>query len=193
VGKIAVSDAILLKPGELTPEEFAQMKTHVTVGAKMLSGGRFPLMQLAEQIALTHHEHWDGNGYLGLAQEAIPLPGRIVTVADVFDALISERSYKSAWSIDKAIEEIKRQRGHQFDPRVVDAFLDVSSPLEKEEQNAPEEHASAIRRARFFQSNSASVHNASLSNRSADKPGKYEIRRNIVLSTVPNDRVWLPC
>ena len=101
------------------------MKTHISVGAKMLSGGRFPLMQLAEQIALTHHEHWDGNGYLGLSEEAIPLAGRIVTVADVFDALMSERPYKKAWPIDDALEEIKRQRGHQFDPRVVDAFLKV--------------------------------------------------------------------
>jgi len=125
LGKIAVSDSILLKPGGLTPEEFAQMKTHINVGAKMLSGGRFPLMQLAEEIALTHHEHWDGNGYLRLSEEAIPLSGRIVTVADVFDALIFERPYKKAWPIDDALEEIKRQSGHQFDPRVVDAFLKV--------------------------------------------------------------------
>jgi putative two-component system response regulator len=123
VGKIAIPDSILLKPGKLTPEEFEQMKTHTAVGARMLSGGQFPLLQLAEQIALTHHERWDGTGYLGMHEEAIPSAGRIVTVADVFDALTSERPYKPAWPLDEAIEEIKRQSGRQFDPRVVEAFL----------------------------------------------------------------------
>ena len=103
------------------------MKTHTTMGAKILSGGHFPLLQLAEQIALTHHERWDGTGYLGFQEEAIPIAGRIVTVADVFDALTSERPYKKAWPVSEAIEEIKRQRGRQFDPRVVAAFLKVVS------------------------------------------------------------------
>lgn len=125
VGKIAIPDSILLKPGKLTPEEFERMKTHNVLGAKMLSGGRFPLLQLAEQIALTHHERWDGRGYIGLCEEAIPMAGRIVTVADVFDALTSKRPYKEAWTAADAIEEIQRQRGHQFDPGVVDAFLTV--------------------------------------------------------------------
>ncbi len=125
VGKIAIPDSILLKPGKLTPDEFEQMKTHTVLGAKMLSGGRFPLLQLAEQIALTHHERWDGTGYIGLHEEAIPMAGRIVTVADVFDALTSKRPYKEAWTARDAIEEIQRQRGHQFDPDVVDAFLTV--------------------------------------------------------------------
>jgi cyclic di-GMP phosphodiesterase len=125
VGKIAISDFILLKPGKLTPEEFENMKTHARLGAQMLSGGRFPLLQLAEQIALTHHERWDGTGYLGLRDEEIPIAGRIVTVADVFDALMSERPYKKAWPLTKALEEIKRQSGRQFDPRVVDAFLKI--------------------------------------------------------------------
>ncbi len=123
VGKIAIPDSILLKPGKLTPEEFEQMKTHTAVGARMLSGGQFPLLQLAEQIALTHHERWDGTGYLGMHEEAIPLAGRIVTVADVFDALMSERPYKRAWSVIEALEEIQRQSGRQFDPRIVEAFL----------------------------------------------------------------------
>src|SRR5919109_2922920 len=123
VGKIAISDSILLKPGKLTPEEFERMKRHTQLGAKMLSGGRFPLLQLAEQIALTHHERWDGSGYMGLSQEDIPIAGRIVAVADVFDALISERPYKKAWPLDEAIEEIRNQSGRQFDPRVVEAFL----------------------------------------------------------------------
>jgi putative two-component system response regulator len=101
------------------------MKTHTILGAKMLSGGRFPLLQLAERIALTHHERWDGTGYMGMRGEAIPMAGRIVTVADVFDALTSERPYKKAWPLDDAIAEIQRQSDRQFDPRVVDAFLKV--------------------------------------------------------------------
>ena len=125
VGKIAISDLILLKPGRLTSEEFECMKTHTKIGAQMLSGGRFPLLQMAEQIALTHHEHWNGNGYMGLSKEAIPIAGRIVAVADVFDALTSERPYKQAWPLDKAIKEIQHQSGRQFDPRVVNAFLKV--------------------------------------------------------------------
>jgi putative two-component system response regulator len=125
VGKIGISDSILLKPGKLTPEEFELMKTHTTLGAKMLSGGQFPLLKLAEQIALTHHERWDGTGYIGLSQEAIPLAGRIVTVADVFDALTSERPYKKAWSWNEAIEEIQSQSGRQFDPHVIETFLNV--------------------------------------------------------------------
>lgn len=125
VGKIAIPDSILLKPGKLTVEEFQLMKTHTTLGAKMLSGGRFPLLQRAEEIALTHHERWDGTGHLGLQEKAIPIAGRIVTVADVFDALISERPYKEAWPPTEAIEEIRRQSGRQFDPQVVDAFLQV--------------------------------------------------------------------
>jgi putative two-component system response regulator len=91
----------------------------------MLSGGQFPLLQFAEQIALTHHERWDGSGYLGLFEEAIPMAGRIVTVADVFDALTSNRPYKQAWTVNDAIEEIQRQSGRQFDPCVVGAFLKV--------------------------------------------------------------------
>jgi len=126
VGKIAIPDSILLKPGKLTPEEFELIKTHTALGAKMLSGGRFPLLQRAEEIALSHHERWDGAGYLsGLQGEMIPIAGRIVAVADVFDALTNERSYKKAWSPDEAIQEIKHQSGQHFDPRVVEAFLEV--------------------------------------------------------------------
>ena len=127
VGKIAIPDSILLKPGKLTPEEFERMKTHTSLGAQMLSGGEFPLLQLAEQIALTHHERWNGTGYIGLREESIPMAGRIVTVADVFDALTSERPYKKAWPLSEAIEEIQRQSGHQFDPRIVEVFLKIVS------------------------------------------------------------------
>ena len=127
VGKIAIPDAILLKPGKLTLEEFEHMKTHTTLGAKMLSGGRFPLLQMAEEIALTHHEHWNGNGYLRLVGESIPVAGRIVAVADVFDALTHERPYKKAWSYEESLAEIHRQNGVQFDPHVVEAFLSVQA------------------------------------------------------------------
>ena len=126
VGKIGIPDEILLKPGRFTPEEFAQMKTHTTIGGSILGGARFPLMQLAETIALSHHERWDGSGYpSGLRGEDIPLAGRIVTVADVFDALTNERPYKKAWSHADAIAEIEKQAGTQFDPAVVRAFMQV--------------------------------------------------------------------
>jgi putative two-component system response regulator len=126
VGKIGISDHILLKPGRLSPEEFEVIRMHTSIGARILSGSRFPLLQMAEQIALTHHERWDGDGYTpGLRHDAIPLPGRIVAVADVFDALTQQRPYKPAWPLSEAFAEIERQRGHQFDPRVAEAFLRV--------------------------------------------------------------------
>ncbi|HEX9245170.1 MAG TPA: HD domain-containing phosphohydrolase [bacterium] len=124
VGKIGIPDNILLKPGPLTPEEFEVIKTHTTIGARILSGGKFPLLQMAEEIALSHHERWDGKGYpRGLRGEAIPLPGRIVALADVFDAVISKRPYKKARSPEEAAAELQRGAGTQFDPRVVEAFL----------------------------------------------------------------------
>ncbi len=129
IGKIGISDRVLLKQGELTPEEFVEMKQHIMVGAKTLSGSRSPLLQLAEVIALTHHERWDGTGYMELKGENIPLPGRIVTVADVFDALTHTRPYKQAWPIERARGEIAGQAGRHFDPQVVEAFLQV---LERE-------------------------------------------------------------
>ncbi len=123
LGKIAIPDNILLKPGKLTFEEFEAMKEHATIGARILSGSTHRLLQLAEEIALTHHEKWDGTGYAGLAGAAIPLPGRIVAIVDVFDALTHVRPYKKAWPVDEAIVEITAQRGKHFDPEVADAFL----------------------------------------------------------------------
>jgi putative two-component system response regulator len=124
VGKIGIPDSILLKPGKLTPEEFDVMKTHAEIGANLLAGGRSQLVQMAELIARSHHERWNGAGYPhGLSGENIPLEGRIVAIVDVFDALTHERPYKAAWTVEAAVEEIKSQRGRQFDPRVVDAFL----------------------------------------------------------------------
>jgi putative two-component system response regulator len=127
VGKIGISDLILLKPAKLTPEEFALMKTHTSIGVKILSGSAFSLLQLAAEIAVTHHERWDGTGYpRGLKGEEIPLAGRIVAIADVFDALTHERPYKAAWSVADAMEEIQRQAGRQFDPNLVEIFARLS-------------------------------------------------------------------
>jgi putative two-component system response regulator len=124
IGKLGIPDQILLKPGRLTEAERAQMCTHTTIGAQLLTQSSSRLTQVAEQIALTHHERWDGAGYPhGLHGDQIPLVGRIVAIADVFDALTSMRPYKPAWSVEHALAEIERQRGHQFDPHLVDLFL----------------------------------------------------------------------
>jgi putative two-component system response regulator len=131
VGKIGVPDTILLKMGKLTSAEFEVVKQHTAIGARILSGGKFPLLRLAEEIAFTHHERWDGDGYANIRGHDIPLCGRIVAVADVFDALTQQRPYKPAWPVAEAIAEIDRQRERQFDPGVVDAFLRVVA-------NAPE-------------------------------------------------------
>jgi putative two-component system response regulator len=140
VGKIGIPDQILLKPGKLTLAEYEIMKAHTRIGARILSGGRFSLLQAAEEIAISHHERWDGGGYSRLSTETIPIRGRIVAVADVFDALTHERPYKHAWPEDEAIEEIRRQSGVQFDPFVVGAFLTVHS--RNELLSPPEEELS---------------------------------------------------
>jgi len=137
VGKIGISDAILLKPDRLTNEEFEMMKAHTTIGAQLLSKGSSEVLQMAERVARSHHEHWDGTGYPdGLRGEDIPFEGRIVAVADVFDALTQPRSYKEQWTLREAVDEIDRQRECHFDPRVVDAFLEIadSGDLEKAER-----------------------------------------------------------
>jgi putative two-component system response regulator len=126
IGKVAVPDAILLKAGPLTSAEFEVMKTHTTVGAEILSGSSSPLIQLAAEVALNHHERWDGTGYpSGLIGTSIPLSGRIVAVADVYDALRSERPYKRAWSMLEAIRYIIASSELHFEPRIVDAFLQI--------------------------------------------------------------------
>ena len=123
VGKIGIRDSVLLKEGRLTEEEWFQMKEHPNIGAQILAGSRSKLLQMAEQIALAHHEKWDGTGYPNAtAGENIPLVGRIVALADVFDALTTPRVYKDAWSVDEAVTHIQRERGRHFDPRVVAAF-----------------------------------------------------------------------
>ena len=126
VGKIGIPDQILLKPGKLTPEEFTIIKTHSDIGGNLLSGGRSEMVQMAERIARTHHERWDGTGYpQGIKETEIPIEGRITSVVDVFDALTHERPYKKAWPLPDALLEIKAQKGHQFDPDIVDAFFKV--------------------------------------------------------------------
>jgi putative two-component system response regulator len=123
VGKIGIPDEILLKPRKLDAEEFDVIKTHVTIGRSILSDSRSPLLQMAEEIAFTHHERWDGNGYVsGMKGADIPDSGRIVAVADVFDALTHERPYKEAMPVLEAVEEIHGLAGSQFDPVVVEAF-----------------------------------------------------------------------
>jgi putative two-component system response regulator len=136
IGKIGVPDAILLKSTPLSEAEFALMKAHTTIGAQLLSGSEFPLLRTAEQIAASHHERWDGAGYpYGLAREQIPLVGRLVAIADVFDALVNERPYKPAWPIDRAVEEIAGLGSTHFDPDAVAAFAtldhsDLMTPIE---------------------------------------------------------------
>lgn len=122
LGKIGIPDSILLAPRDLEPEEVEEMKLHTTIGSRILAGSSSTLLQLAERIAVTHHERWDGLGYHGLVGEEIPLASRIVALADVFDALTHRRPYKPAWPVDRAVEEIRRSRGTHFDPAVVDAF-----------------------------------------------------------------------
>lgn len=124
VGKIATPSEILRNPGPLTPEERAEMKRHTTVGQEILANSESDLLGLAATIALTHHERFDGNGYpQGLAGEEIPLEGRIAAVADVFDALLSDRPYRPALSVEETVEEIREGRGSQFDPRIADVLL----------------------------------------------------------------------
>lgn len=123
IGKLAISDTILLKPGVLTAREMAEVRHHVAAGAAMLSRGTSAVMRMARDIARTHHEWWDGSGYPnGLAADNIPIAGRIVALADVFDALAHARPYKPAWPLDAVVSEIDRLRGSQFDPAIVDAF-----------------------------------------------------------------------
>ena len=136
VGKIGIPDSVLLKPGPLTDAERNLMKRHTEIGARLVSGSSAGTLQMAEQIAATHHERWDGTGYgIGLSGAEIPIAGRIVAVTDVFDALTHRRPYKEAWSAEDAIEEIRSQRGKHFDPSVVDAFIDVQETIDLREDS----------------------------------------------------------
>ena len=128
LGKIAIPDSILLKPGRLAPDEFEVVKTHAEAGARVLAEADSELLEVAESIARSHHERWDGTGYPdALVGEDIPLVGRLVHVADVFDVLVHERPYKDAFSVEDAAEEIKGGAGSQFDPQIVEAFIDLGA------------------------------------------------------------------
>jgi len=123
VGKIGVPDSILLKPGKLTPDEFKIMQRHPGIGARILANSSSPIIQKAYDISLTHHEKWDGSGYPHkLKGEEIPMCGRIVALADVFDALTQKRCYKPAFSVEKSLEIIAEGEGKHFDPTIVSAF-----------------------------------------------------------------------
>lgn len=124
LGKVGVPTEMLTRKGALTAAEMEVMRSHTVVGHKILEDSPWPVMQCAARIALSHHEHWDGGGYpQGLRGTAIPLEARIVAVADVFDALVSERSYKSAWETDRALAELQEKRGTWFDPEIVDVLV----------------------------------------------------------------------
>jgi len=126
VGKVAIPDAILLKPGALTADERAIVETHAEEGHRLLRGSSSSILDLAASIALSHHEKWDGSGYpRGLSTESIPIEGRIVAIADVFDALTSDRVYRRAFSVEKAVEMMLEQRGKHFDPVLLDHFMEV--------------------------------------------------------------------
>ncbi len=121
IGKIGIRDDILLKPGKLTEDEFREMQRHPLIGAEILGDADSHLLQLAQQVALYHHEKWDGTGYPhGLKGEEIPLEARIVALCDVFDALTSTRPYKSAWSVEDTLAHLQAQKGKHFDPQLVD-------------------------------------------------------------------------
>ncbi len=140
VGKIAIPDAILLKKGPLNDEEWEIMKSHAAVGAEIMGDHPSEVIWMATVIAQHHHEKWDGTGYpQGLKGEEIPLPARIVAVADVFDALTSERPYKNAWSQEKALDYIREQSGIHFDPNIVEVFLKLGPELTKIKEEFSEE------------------------------------------------------
>lgn len=153
VGKIGIPDAILMKPGKLTDKEFDIMRTHPQIGARILGGSSSPLLKMAEVIALSHHEKWNGMGYPNkLKGEDIPIEGRIVALADVFDALTSRRCYKPAWPLERALNLIKETREEHFDPNVVDAFFEsLDQILEIKQRYADEvpkevdDHETSIR------------------------------------------------
>ena len=142
VGKIGIPDDVLLKPGALGPEEWVVMQSHTVKGAEILAGSASPLLQMAEAIARTHHERWDGTGYpMGLKGEDIPLEGRICAVCDVYDALGAKRPYKEAWPRERVLGEIAINSGSHFDPALVAAFLELAPHLE---QDAEHEERDAV-------------------------------------------------
>ncbi len=132
IGKVAIPDSILLKPGRLTDEEFDVMKTHASIGHGLLEDGDSELMQVAATVALTHHERWDGSGYpRAMSGEEIPIEGRIAAVADVFDALTSDRVYRPAFPVGLAVDMMEEQRGRHFDPGLLDALRGTFDEIDR--------------------------------------------------------------
>jgi putative two-component system response regulator len=132
VGKIGISDNILLKPGKLDTREWESMRSHTRIGEELLSGGTSQLLEVARIIAMTHHEKWDGTGYhQHLKGKDIPMVGRVTCICDVFDALISRRPYKDPWPVDDALAEIKKGSGVFFDPELVEVFLSLAPEIRK--------------------------------------------------------------
>ncbi len=146
IGKIGIPDRILLKPGKLDADEWLIMRRHAEMGGEILAGSDSPVIRLGEQIARSHHEKWDGSGYpSGLRGEEIPLAGRIVAVADVFDALTSRRPYKEPFTVERSVSIMREGRGAHFDPRVLDALLDVLDRILEIKENHQEEGESWVR------------------------------------------------
>jgi len=142
VGKIGIPDNILLKPGKLTDEQFDKMKTHTNIGAKILANSKADILRIAQEIAISHHEKWNGRGYpQGISGKEIPLVGRIVGITDVFDALTSKRPYKDPYPVEVALDIIRKERGEHFDPEVTDVFLkNIDGILRiREEVGSPED------------------------------------------------------
>jgi putative two-component system response regulator len=145
IGKIGIPDQILLKPGKLTGDEWVIMKQHTSIGAKILEGSDTDYIRLAHEIALTHHEKWDGTGYPnGLKGDQIPLAGRILAVVDVFDALTSKRPYKEPLSVEESLAIILKDSGKHFDPQVVDAFMAVKDDIVAIRQQNEDEGKSSL-------------------------------------------------
>jgi len=145
VGKIGIPDGILLKPSKLTIDEYVQIKRHTDIGRIILSGSTFPILQMAERIALYHHERWDGCGYYGLKEDEIPLEARIVSIIDVFDVITHARPYKEASTVDKALEVLRGEQGKQFDPSLVEAFLGLHAVQGLEKLGNALEHSHSRR------------------------------------------------
>lgn len=144
IGKVGVSDKILLKRGALTPQEREVIKTHTTAGFEILRDSESKVIQMAGQIALSHHEKWDGSGYpKGLAREAIPIVGRICAIGDVFDALLAARPYKAAWPLPETLQTMRRGRGTHFDPVLLDAFLDLIPQIQAIRAEYPDSEKAA--------------------------------------------------
>lgn len=145
IGKIGIPDSILLKPGKLETGEFEVMKTHAAIGDSILSGGSSALLQMAQEVAATHHERWDGTGYpRGLKGEAIPIWGRIACICDVFDSLTTQRPYKSAWTVEESLKEIERLSGKSFDPGLVELFKRILPEILEIRQRFSEEQLESV-------------------------------------------------